>query len=452
MPTWDVQHLISNALGAAPRSLSPHFLSARLNTELYSTAGLGANAPLPNLTDSVVPKHIFTFWHDINQLPDLQAMCIARFRRLNPGWNVYVLYPGIPGLEPPPYQNINADNDDNFMSLAHIADWYRAAALARFGGVWMDATSIVLRPLESWVDVHSTAVQGWTYVHEEDCMENWAFATPSDSEFMRRWMTEFRLAWKVGPGTYCENLSPSIVGGLVGMLPYLTMHAAYRQTRATMEPSFPVGGPVVTYRPSSTNWDQPFGWLARFDFDTKQAVDWLFGNETWSGATAADLGSTPFVKIRGSDRESIGDIYEYAERGSYVAKLLVDDMPPRPPSPPPSAAPSPKKATARSIRTEAARQTIGAGKETGKSATLAAHATLPSARTAAGASAPVPTIPSSRTKLTVTTASFPNERVTQFPTPDFNTIPPPPPPNWRFEGSQPTGQEADMPTRLARAA
>lgn len=250
---------------------------------------------------------------------------------------MHVLYPSYPGLEPPPFQNINSDNDDNYLSLPHIADWYRTIALSRYGGVWLDASIIMLRPLESWVDLSSTAIQGWKY-QETDTMENWALAVPAGSELMRRWANEFRTAWKVGPGSYCERLSPSVVGPLSGILPYLMMHACWRQTRATFG-DYPVGGPAASYRPASTEWNQPFGWLQRNDFDSARAVGWLFGNSSSGGATAAALGDTAMIKIRGKDRLEVGDIYEYAARGSYVANLLVDQLPPRPPSPPPSSPP-----------------------------------------------------------------------------------------------------------------
>ena len=140
-------------VGANPR------LRSRLNTELFSSQDLGVSQLPSNISADVVPKHLFTFWYPLDDIPDLVAACLATFRRLNPTWTVHVLYPNVRGVEPPPFQNINADNDDNWVSLQHTADWYKAAALARYGGVWMDASSIMLRPLESWVDMNSDAVQ-----------------------------------------------------------------------------------------------------------------------------------------------------------------------------------------------------------------------------------------------------------------------------------------------------
>lgn len=136
---------------------SPH-LNA-LNTQLYTATDVGTTHSPPNVSAEIIPRNLFTFWSPLEDLPEFVAGCLATFHRLNPTWTVYVLYPNVPGVEPPPFQNLNADNDGNWVGLQHTADWYRAAALARYGGVWVDATSIMLRPVESWVDVNSDAVQ-----------------------------------------------------------------------------------------------------------------------------------------------------------------------------------------------------------------------------------------------------------------------------------------------------
>ena len=75
-----------------------------------------------------------------------------------------------PGLEWPP-----DDDSIEWYDWAHIADWYRAAALAKFGGVWMDSTVIMTRPLEDFIDLGG-ALQGFGTV---GTIENWSSAAPS---------------------------------------------------------------------------------------------------------------------------------------------------------------------------------------------------------------------------------------------------------------------------------
>ena len=51
-------------------------------------------------------------------------------------------------------------------------------ALARYGGVYLDATCVTLQPLEAWVDVRCESIQGFFLVDDGDTMESWATQTP----------------------------------------------------------------------------------------------------------------------------------------------------------------------------------------------------------------------------------------------------------------------------------
>ncbi|KAL1515574.1 hypothetical protein AB1Y20_002194 [Prymnesium parvum] len=443
----DLGALQAYALGRAnAHSLLPTLPTLSHATELYSTAGLHATQLPPNVSASIIPKHLFTFWSPPDEIPDFPAACIAEFKRLNPEWTVHILHPGIAGLEPPPFQNINADNDGSYASLHHVAQWYGAAALARFGGVWVEPTSIPLRPLESWVEEHRAAVQGWPLGHVANTIDSYALAAPARSALMYRWWSELRLAWKVGVGTYCENLPSDVTVDLRERLPQATWHASFRQSLASGHAD------AVAYRPTATAPAQPLQWLHRFNFDGARAVDWLFANASSGGATPAELSAAPFLRLRPEDYARVGDLYARAAQGSYLAQRLVNALPPRPPSlssPPP---PSPPPATR-----AYANLAVGAPKFLSKlirhvrsargSPSIEEIGTTPTDAWLRSASPyALPLVKHSGTELATT---FPNEVITTFPSPDLNTIPPPPPPLWQFEGSQTTGQEADSPTLLA---
>ena len=102
----------------------------------------------------------------------LQA-CIAQIAKINPGWLVYVMYPenplSIAGISDPFPVGGKGPID-----IAHVADWYRASVMAKHGGVWIDASSVALKPVTSWVDVNSPALQGFAAPWSNDTMENWA--------------------------------------------------------------------------------------------------------------------------------------------------------------------------------------------------------------------------------------------------------------------------------------
>ena len=145
-------------------------------SELFTLGDLGVlNAPSSIV--GVVPKNIFTYWDDPNNIPDLVAGCIARMHHFNPDWTIYLLYPGVPNVEPPPQKMANACCG-GFDDPTHQADWYRSAALAKYGGVWLDSTSIVNQPIDRWADLDMDAVQGWEWVGGNLAMENWGFVVP----------------------------------------------------------------------------------------------------------------------------------------------------------------------------------------------------------------------------------------------------------------------------------
>lgn len=60
-------------------------LLAQQGTRLWSAQSVGGASALPPLgssdaTPGIVPKRIFTFWNDPNNIPDLVAGCIARMK------------------------------------------------------------------------------------------------------------------------------------------------------------------------------------------------------------------------------------------------------------------------------------------------------------------------------------------------------------------------------------
>ena len=43
-----------------------------------------------------------------------------------------------------------------------LSDWYRVAAISKYGGVWLDASSVLLGNVTQWVDLDdSTSLQGF---------------------------------------------------------------------------------------------------------------------------------------------------------------------------------------------------------------------------------------------------------------------------------------------------
>lgn len=138
-------------------------------------------------------KLVWTYWNDEN-LPLTVRLCVASWHHCHPDWTVTVVTPKTlhrfldPGAFPP-----------IFATLSHTfqSDVIRILLLEQYGGVWMDSSILMQRPvLEEWVappsyDVGGYYMQAFTAHPDYKSVEVWFIAAPKDSRFVRAWKEEF---------------------------------------------------------------------------------------------------------------------------------------------------------------------------------------------------------------------------------------------------------------------
>ena len=74
------------------------------------------------------------------------------------------------------------------ISLNVAADLLRMALLDRFGGVWADATTFPVQPLDTWIDQHSiTGFFAFDKPGPGRPLSNWFLAAMPANELMRKW-------------------------------------------------------------------------------------------------------------------------------------------------------------------------------------------------------------------------------------------------------------------------
>ncbi|WP_156167901.1 glycosyltransferase family 32 protein [Lampropedia cohaerens] len=157
---------------------------------------LGRGAQSGELVRDAIPKVIWTYWHS-ESLPLVVQCCIQGWRRLHPHWRIEVLHPGrvhefldaIPaGL--------------TRLNIAKQTDWIRLALLQRYGGVWIDASIILTRPLD-WVeqlrapqqaDFVGFYLDGYTIKPDYPVIESWFLAAVPGSAFVTQWLALFQRA------------------------------------------------------------------------------------------------------------------------------------------------------------------------------------------------------------------------------------------------------------------
>ena len=303
------------------------------DTASTSVAGSSAEPTASASADSnsTVPKRLWLFW-DVDPPPELVDATLARCHRLHPGWDMQILHAGhdlvLSGLlPPPPIDGLEAE---------HLSDWYRINVIAQFGGVWMDATAIPIKPVTSWVDMQSTAQlqgfatpeggSGWVIPDATNPqVENWAFAAPAGSPLVARWLRNYRNALLLGADEYMAL--PSTRSVLLGAPlekyggTYLLQHAAYSQTRSEMPHA-----PILVRR--SDVEGAPFSLHVACGWESTCVLDRLFGPSGDLHQVPEAYENTSFIKLCGFDRPNVRPLAWYATVGhSWLATTLLDEMP-----------------------------------------------------------------------------------------------------------------------------
>ena len=136
---------------------------------------------------SEIPKTIWTYW-DSEDLPEFVSKCIAKWRQLNPDWSVTV-------LNPTNLKDYIPDVDIFGLKFSDTAprrsDFVRLHVLAKYGGVWTDASVIPTKSVD-WVNEVGPYEyigyyrKGVTTRPEYPVIESWFFACPRESKFVSK--------------------------------------------------------------------------------------------------------------------------------------------------------------------------------------------------------------------------------------------------------------------------
>lgn len=140
-----------------------------------------------------IPRVIWIYWAQGEQsAPAIVKHCIASWRTRNSGWEVRVL----------DAQNIGAviavDDMPHGISFSHFADIARVRILAEYGGVWADATTYCVRPLDHWL---IGLMQGGFFAfyrpHPDRLIASWFLASEPGGEIARMWWDRIAAYWSV---------------------------------------------------------------------------------------------------------------------------------------------------------------------------------------------------------------------------------------------------------------
>lgn len=179
---------------------------------------------------AAIPAVIWTYWHDPADVPDIVRRCMDTWRAMNPSHTITVLddeaVRQLTGFD------IGAYELDLDQGPARRADLARLLVMERFGGIWMDASIVCTQPL-AWV--HAGPVPDLRAFYAPmttnsafPIPENWFFAAPPGSPFVRDWLQEaLRMLTFPSEAAYVARIEADgdvDLQGLRPSLPYLVMH------------------------------------------------------------------------------------------------------------------------------------------------------------------------------------------------------------------------------------
>ena len=95
-----------------------------------------------------IPRTIWMYWDGgENAAPELVRICIASWRDKNPGWTLHVLdRSSVDDVTTVPHSPAD-------IPVQSFADLLRLRLLNEQGGVWADATTYCMKPLDHWLPV-----------------------------------------------------------------------------------------------------------------------------------------------------------------------------------------------------------------------------------------------------------------------------------------------------------
>jgi hypothetical protein len=249
-----------------------------------------------------IPKKIWTYWNDINNIPDIVLKCIDTWRAENKNYEITILdnkkIKDICNID------ITVLNIDN-MFYARQSDIARLIIMEKYGGIWMDATIICTESLK-WVNElqqnNNVEFIGYIAPHSTSdkypIIENWFFAAIPRSQFISKWLEEsIYMTSFYSEQDYIDHIKNNTntdIQNLQDSLPYLVIHLC----AAVIQQKTPK--PYKMYLMNGVTG--PFKYLNDNDWILPQSLDAL--------CIKKEL-TTPLIKLRGEERRYIkGNLYK----------------------------------------------------------------------------------------------------------------------------------------------
>lgn len=141
-----------------------------------------------------IPRKIWILWYQgISQAPFMVKKCIDSWIKENPNWEITIL--DTENLS----EYITLDVPDNVFShlvLSTQSELVRLQLLSQYGGIWADATTFCMKPLNSWINDCTTS--GFFAFHKpgpDRVLSTWFLASTPENPLILKLNERFTGFW-----------------------------------------------------------------------------------------------------------------------------------------------------------------------------------------------------------------------------------------------------------------
>ncbi len=142
-----------------------------------------------------IPRTIWALWlQGWDEAPEIARACRATWEALNPTWS----------FEPLTSQSLNRLLDEATLAAITgrdlppeaLSDIVRIELLKRYGGVWADATTYCLLPLDTWLPAAATSgFFAFAQPGPDRMISTWFLAAARGNALVERWAARTRAYW-----------------------------------------------------------------------------------------------------------------------------------------------------------------------------------------------------------------------------------------------------------------
>lgn len=172
------------------------------------------------LSNDKVPKIIWTYW-DTDEVPEIVKLSMKSWKKTSPNYFINLM---------------NQKNVEEYISLPENwkrlpsyrqSDIIRLRLLEKYGGVWIDASTILLENLDNFISKDNlTFFITPSSSLENPVFENWFISAPPNNNVIKQWIKEVLIALQ-NTDKYVDDSSVYNVETINGVY-YLICHLALK--------------------------------------------------------------------------------------------------------------------------------------------------------------------------------------------------------------------------------